>query len=369
MAMFLRTFKPQLFSRPTDINRALTLFASQFRKSPGVVYERELLLLPDGGVVAIDGRVAPKGEAPLPSSAPVVIFLPGLTSGSRETYVQHAVHSAAASGLRPIVFNMRGTGDVPLHTAQFFSAAYTGDFREVIAWVGQRYPDSPILAAGWSNGGSILTNYLGEEGAETPLTAAPICNAHLSKGFDKLYTLNLGRNLRLILEKHRALFEEEAARPDGRPYKVQDGLKGTTIDHFDNAITCHAFGYASAGEYYAAASCDQRVPGIAVPTLFIQAADDPIAVASCIPRALLEKNPHAVLALTPTGGHLGWCCTELGVRGAPWSNVPMIEWLKAALEVEPLSQEQRQQRIDAHPSRAFSLDSETAIDEVAGSAR
>ena len=152
MAMFLRTFKPQLFSRPTDINRALvercpglqapyslplplcnghveTLFASQFRKSPGVVYERELLHLPDGGVVAIDGRVAPKGETPLPSSAPVVIFLPGLTSGSRETYVQHAVHSAAASGLRPIVFNMRGTGDVPLHTAQFFSAAYTGDFR------------------------------------------------------------------------------------------------------------------------------------------------------------------------------------------------------------------------------------------------
>lgn len=46
----------------------------------------------------------------------------------------------------------------------------------------------------------------------------------------------------------------------------------------------------------------------------------------------------------------------------------MIEWLKAALEVEPLSQEQRQQRIDAHPGRAFSLDSETAIDEVAGSA-
>ena len=146
-------------------------------------------------------------------------------------------------------------------------------------------------------------------------SSQPICNAHLSKGFDKLYTLNLGRNLRLILEKHRALFEEEAARPDGRPYKVQDGLKGTTIDHFDNAITCHTFGYASAGEYYAAASCDQRVPGIAVPTLFIQAADDPIAVASCIPRAELEKNPHTVLALTPTGGHLGWCCTELGVRG------------------------------------------------------
>lgn len=40
--------------------------------------------------------------------------------------------------------------------------------------MGQRYPDSPILAAGWSNGGSILTNYLGEEGAETPLTAAVV---------------------------------------------------------------------------------------------------------------------------------------------------------------------------------------------------
>lgn len=46
-----------------------------------------------------------------------------------------------------------------------------------MAHIRNLYPQSMLLAAGWSNGGNILTRYLGEEGDATPITAAAVlCN-------------------------------------------------------------------------------------------------------------------------------------------------------------------------------------------------
>lgn len=50
---------------------------------------------PDGGCVALDTEELPAGVAPLPADAPVLILLPGLTGGSEDSYVQHAVVGGA----------------------------------------------------------------------------------------------------------------------------------------------------------------------------------------------------------------------------------------------------------------------------------
>lgn len=48
---------------------------------------------------------------------------------------------------------------------------------QVIAHVRESYPNSTLFAAGWSLGANILVNYLGEQGADTPLEAAvSMCN-------------------------------------------------------------------------------------------------------------------------------------------------------------------------------------------------
>jgi len=47
--------------------------------------------------------------------------------------------------------------------------------QEVAKW----YPNSKIMAVGFSLGANLLVNYLGEEGEYTPLTAAAsLCNPH-----------------------------------------------------------------------------------------------------------------------------------------------------------------------------------------------
>lgn len=50
----------------------------------------------------------PSSQA-LPDDAPVLILFPGLTGGSGDSYVQHAVQQARGVGLRAAVFNSRGT--------------------------------------------------------------------------------------------------------------------------------------------------------------------------------------------------------------------------------------------------------------------
>ena len=65
----------------------------------------------------------------LPADAPVLVLLPGLTGGSGDSYVSHAVLSARAAGMRAVVFNSRGTADSPVITPQFYSASFTGDTR------------------------------------------------------------------------------------------------------------------------------------------------------------------------------------------------------------------------------------------------
>lgn len=58
-----------------------------------------------------------------------MVLLPGLTGGSEDSYVQHAVEHARVAGIRAVVFNSRGTSDSPVTTAQFYSSSYTEDLR------------------------------------------------------------------------------------------------------------------------------------------------------------------------------------------------------------------------------------------------
>lgn len=168
------------YSLPSILNNGHveTIFAALFRRNPHITYEREIVHMPDGGVVALDSEIVdPTSGTNLKDDSPVLILLPGLTGGSGDTYVQHAVIHAKRIGMRAVVFNSRGTSNSPVTTAQFYSASFTEDMRCVVAHLSSKYPKATLYAAGWSLGANILTRYLGEEGGDTPVQAAAVmCN-------------------------------------------------------------------------------------------------------------------------------------------------------------------------------------------------
>jgi len=91
-----------------------TIFAAFTRSLPAVKLRRECLRVPDDGAVALDWVAG--DDRVLPSDAPVLILLPGLTGGSDDTYVRHMLMRARSKGWRVVVFNSRGCAESPVTT-------------------------------------------------------------------------------------------------------------------------------------------------------------------------------------------------------------------------------------------------------------
>jgi predicted alpha/beta-fold hydrolase len=94
------------------------------------------------------------------------------------------------------VVNMRSCGAAPVTSPRFFSAfrGATDDVRVAIAHVRkQLHPDSKVAVVGWSNGATILNNFLAEQasthkegrashGADAGVTLACPLNMPLASG-------------------------------------------------------------------------------------------------------------------------------------------------------------------------------------------
>lgn len=73
---------------------------------------------------------------------------------------------------------------------QFYSASFTGDIREVVAHVGNLYPNANLYAVGWSLGANILVRYLGQVGSQfLPLLRLFLHHHMLPHGFIFPYSL------------------------------------------------------------------------------------------------------------------------------------------------------------------------------------
>jgi predicted alpha/beta-fold hydrolase len=74
----------------------------------------------------------------------------------------------------------------------------------------------------------------------------------------------------------------------------------------DNNITAPLFGWKDRDEYYRTSACYHRIPSIKVPSLFLNAIDDPIIGERAIDYEVFKANPNVVLGTTRYGGHIGY---------------------------------------------------------------
>ncbi|KAL3645512.1 hypothetical protein CASFOL_010692 [Castilleja foliolosa] len=311
---FLPAFKtlhiPYAPYPPIAWNRHVeTIFAAFFRSLPDVKFRRECLRTRDDGVVALDWVSG--DDRNLPSDAPLLILLPGLTGGSDDTYVRHMLMRARSKGWRVVVFNSRGCGDSPVITPQFYSASFLGDISEVVDRVGNRYPKANLYAVGWSLGANILVRYVGQEYED------------FRKGFNIIYDKALANALCKIFRRHALLFEDI-----GGEFNIPLAANAKSVREFDEGLTRVSFGFKSVDDYYANSSSSDSIKNVSIPLLCIQAENDPIAPSRGIPRQDIQENSNCMLIVTPKGGHLGWVAGGEAPFGAPWSDPIVMDFLE-----------------------------------------
>ncbi|MEW6690383.1 MAG: alpha/beta fold hydrolase, partial [Pseudomonadota bacterium] len=200
-------------------------------------------------------------------------------------------------------------------------AYHSGDSAE-LEWILERLGTS--YAAGISLGGNVLLKYLGERSNRTPLrravaVSAPIDLAAAGAALDRGVNRRLYTRMFLVTLKAKAFAKialGQLALDERHLARVR------TLHEFDDLVTAPLHGFRDADDYWARASSRPWLPGIAVPTLLINARNDPFLPAAAL-EGLGELPASVVLEFPRAGGHAGF------PGGAQWLARRVLDFLCA----------------------------------------
>lgn len=299
-----------------------TIVPSLWRTVPGVAYQRERLELPDGDFLNLDWSRLPPGQ----TSDGLVLISHGLEGDSQRPYVRGMVLALNGAGLDALAWNYRSCGGEMNRLLRSYHLGDTGDLAHVLAHALAAGRYRRVYLVGFSAGGNVTLKYLGEHPKQVPPevqraavfsvpTDLRASSIHIARPQNRVY-------LRRFLKSLRQKVREKA---DLLPTEVDltglDDLRD--FPQFDNRYTAPMHGFATADAYYAHASSGQYIGGIRVPTLLVNALNDPFLPPSCYPRAAAAASDFVYLETPAAGGHVGFA--ERG--GGYYSERRAVEFL------------------------------------------
>lgn len=291
-----------------------TIFSSVLASSPEVPYRRERWELDDGDFMDVDWLDADD------ESAPVVVLFHGLEGNSHSHYALALMAELKAKGWRGVVVHFRGCSGENNRLPRAYFAGDSADIEMALNRVRQAAPQSAIYAVGVSLGGNALLKWLGEAGNHAgqiikaaAAVSAPMdlgaCGRALDQGLNHwLYTPRFIESMRpKALEKaHQfpGLLDEEKIK------------SASTIEEFDTYVTAKLHGFQDADDYWAKNASKPWLPYIAIPTLILNAKNDPFIPADSLPDQsgvsdlvtleITEEGGHVGFITSPFPGHIDW---------------------------------------------------------------
>jgi hypothetical protein len=283
-----------------------TIYAYFFPPLPEVAYQRERWVLPDGDFIDLDWMEAPPD---ISKSAPLLVLFHGLEGDSRGHYALTLMDAARKRGWRGVVPHFRGCSGEPNRLPRAYHSGDSAEIDMILRRLRREHPGAPLFAIGVSLGGNALLKWLGENGPEAArvvdaaaAVSAPLdltaAGHQLDRGFNRLsYVRHLLRTL-----KPKALQKITAHRLPIDPKVVR---KTGTLYAFDELYTAPMHGFRNADDYWRRASSKPWLNSIAVPTLIVNAKNDPFMPATVLP-APEEVSAHVTLEFPDEGGHVGF---------------------------------------------------------------
>lgn len=325
--MFIKTtFKPAWWLRNSHLQ---TIYPALFRKIANPPdYRRERLTTPDHDFIDVD--YCGTGKQPL------IILLHGLTGSSQSGYIKGLQLALHKQGFRSAAINFRGCSGQANNRARCYHSGETEDIQFLYQTLRQREPETPIGAAGFSLGGNVLLKWLGEQGQNLNLFAAVavsvplllgICATKLDKGFAKRYRSNLLKELKTYMHNKLQHLENIGHTEDADRIKDLGDLSAiNSFWQYDDRVVAKLHGFRDVHDYYRRSSSRQYLKSITVPTLVIQAVDDPFMTSAVLP-GVDEISSHVQLEFTPHGGHVGFIAGHIPLRPHYWLEQRIPEFL------------------------------------------
>lgn len=270
-------------------------------KPAAPAYRRERWDTPDGDFIDLDWVDGPV-------DAPLAVLFHGLEGSSRSHYAISLMHRIKQQSWNGVVVHFRGCSGEPNRLPRAYHSGDSTEADWILRRLRNRFPQRNIYAAGVSLGGNVLLKWLGEQGsaaASVITAAAAVCapldltasGYHLGKGFNRIYSYRfirtLKRNAAYKLLKFPGCIDGEKLRAARSLYE------------FDNVVTAPLHGFRNTEDYWQRASSKPLLGSITVPTLLLNARNDPFVPPRVLPQA--HEVSRAVMLEQPAeGGHVGF---------------------------------------------------------------
>ncbi len=300
MPLLPSDYKPNVLFRNGHIN---TIYASVFRKLEASSFTRKRIETQDDDFLDIDFLKN--------GNRKIVVLCHGLEGSSASKYIQATASLLNSNGYDIAAMNYRFCSGEINRQLRTYHSGETEDLNTLIDHILPDYDE--IYLVGFSLGGNLVLNYIGEEVFPiNPKIKATVgisvlvdlygAALELSKLKNRIYTK---RFLKTLAVKMKLKHKQYPNQIDIEQLKNVKRL----ID-FDEHFTSRLNGFRDARDYYAKTNSKQFLHQIEIPTLVINALDDPFLSKSCFPFEEARDNNYLNLMTPKFGGHVGFNALE-----------------------------------------------------------
>ncbi len=295
-----------------------TLLPSVARRVRGVTYVRERLDLPDGDFVDLDWSYAKVGsfqwavgkkETPiscqLPTgNCPLVILTHGYLGNSTRPYMLGAAKAFNAAGYDALAWSHRGLSGELNRLPKLTTHGSTEELAAIVPHaLAKGY--TRLALVGFSKGGNMTLKYAGELGPNLPpevqavvaisVPADMVGSVGAFRG--SFYERHFSRKMQRFIAFRQPLFS---------PGDFPDVARLRSLDDLTTHYVAPIMGFSGHRAYYEQTSSLPVLHHIRVPTLILNAQNDPVLSESCSPRDLARNSDFLFLETPTFGGHCGF---------------------------------------------------------------
>jgi predicted alpha/beta-fold hydrolase len=217
--------------------------------------------------------------------------------------------------------NMRNCGGTEHLTPTLYHSNLPQDLAAVVKDAIVRLEARRVVVVGYSIGGNLVMNTLAYWGSSPPpevAAAIVVCPAldvcscvdRLDGPGNGLYREYFVRLLRRGYLRKAELFPDRYSAARMRDVR--------TVREYDRAATAPDAGFEDVDALYEWVSSSSRLGRVAVPTLVLQALDDPFVQLTQETRTSMLSNPLLSLVESEHGGHCAFLESPAPPPGGPW---------------------------------------------------
>ncbi len=319
-----------------------TVLPAFFRPSPSEIYERERIRTPDDDFLDLDWSRT--------GSCRIAILSHGLEGNSCRHYMTGMARMLNRRGWDALAWNYRSCSGEINRQLRLYHNGSIDDLDTVVTHVLNSGSYHTAALIGFSLGGNLTLVYLGSRADELDrrikkaVVFSVPCDLEasareLAKPANRMY---MNQFLVSLHEKIRKKMALHPGRIDDRDFHLIRDFQA-----FDDRYTAPLHGFRDARDYWTRCSSRQFIPAVSIPTLIVNALDDPFLAGSCYPCSEASASSHVWLETPAHGGHVGFM--EFNAEGSYWSERRALEFLEQA-RTKPASEHRRIRR-SACPTR------------------